>query len=149
MDQKSTSGNIKMFNNPIYGSSKKQRIVALSSLEAEYISLAEGMKEVISLRGVLNDFNIDYQSIVVYEDNTGVKSLTHNPSSARTKHIDDRYNFIKDEVLYHRLVIHYRGKKKIKLWMLTQGLPIKPFLMTDSVYGWKSRVKPKFCRIRG
>ena len=49
--------------------SKKQPIVALSSMEAEYIALASATKEGISLKKLEKDLMIKPSKIIINEDN--------------------------------------------------------------------------------
>ncbi|KRX12999.1 Retrovirus-related Pol polyprotein from transposon TNT 1-94 [Trichinella nelsoni] len=58
--RRSTVGYIMTFcNGPIAWSSKVQKMIALSSVEAEYMSLTEGVKEVKWIRQLLMDFGRD------------------------------------------------------------------------------------------
>ena len=79
--------------------SKTQRVVSLSTSEAEYIAAGEGVKEALFVRAVLSFIAPETSgaSIKVLEDNQGAKALIENPlSSARSKHIDVRYHFIRE-----------------------------------------------------
>lgn len=103
--------------------SRKQRIVALSSTEAEYIALADGVKEVIWIKQLLQDFEMpNPYPVVVYEDNTSAISLVNNASGKRTKHIDTRYNFIRNEVSVGNLVVKHIKTSDQPADMLTKGL---------------------------
>jgi len=75
----------------------KQRTVAISSTEAEYMALSECTKEVIYLRNFLIEFGLDYlANISIFSDNRGAQKLVNNPSFyARTKHINIRHHFIR------------------------------------------------------
>ena len=60
-------------------SSKKQRMVALSTMEAEYIALTEGTKQLVWLRGFLPDLGIDQsQPTLICSDNFGTITLSHD-----------------------------------------------------------------------
>lgn len=79
--------------------SKTQRVVALSTAEAEYIAAGEGVKEALFVRAVLSFVapETNGASIQVREDNQGAIALVQNPlSSARSKHIDVRFHFIRE-----------------------------------------------------
>jgi len=75
----------------------KQRTVAISSTEAEYMALSKCTKEVIYLRNFLIEFGLDYlANISIFSDNLGAQKLANNPSFyARTKHINIRHHFIR------------------------------------------------------
>ncbi|XP_017482896.1 PREDICTED: uncharacterized mitochondrial protein AtMg00810-like [Rhagoletis zephyria] len=68
--------------------SQKQRTVALSSTEAEYVSLAEAAKEAVYLRSLLNEIVLqELTDIKIYVDNRGAHCLANDPVfHARTKH---------------------------------------------------------------
>ena len=79
--------------------SKTQRVVSLSTSEAEYIAAGDGVKEALFVRAVLPSITPETSgaNIKVLEDNQGAKALIENPvSSARSKHIDARFQFIRD-----------------------------------------------------
>ena len=81
---------------------KKQRIVALSSCEAEYISLSVCVQEAMFLRKLLTFMyeqkDVD-MSVKFGVDNQGTIALAKNPiHQQRSKHIDVRYHFLRDAV---------------------------------------------------
>ena len=67
--------------------SKTQRVVSLSTSEAEYIAAGEGIKEALFVRAVLSFIvpETSGASTKFFEDNQGAKALIENPlSSARS-----------------------------------------------------------------
>ena len=81
---------------------KKQGIVALSSCEAEYISLSMCVQEAMFLRKLLTFMHeqkdVD-MSVKIGVDNQGTIALAKNPiHQQRSKHIDVRYHFLRDAV---------------------------------------------------
>lgn len=100
-DRKSTSGYIlELYNCPVVWYSKKQLTVSLSSTEAEYIALSYAISEMLWLKKLLLDFNLEYkETMVIFEDNQSViKILENNENNKKLKHIDVRYNHILDNV---------------------------------------------------
>jgi len=86
---------------PISWKSKGQKIVVLSSSEAEYVALSEAAKEIKFVYQVLisMDFKVKLP-IVVHVDNLGTIFMSENVSvSQRTKHVDIRYRFVQEFVL--------------------------------------------------
>ena len=79
---------------------KKQATVALSSTEAEYMALTDGVKEALWLRKLLLEIGIGVKgATVIHEDNTGCIALAKNPEfHQRTKHIDVRYHMVREQV---------------------------------------------------
>ena len=73
--------------------SRKQPTVALSTCEAEYMSLAAAVQEgkfLFQLLGsILDDFRNVFRSVTLYSDNQGALALANNPvQHQRSKHID-------------------------------------------------------------
>lgn len=98
-DRKSTSGIvISVFGNVVMWRSQKQKIVSRASTHAEYYALADCVEEVLPIKGVLGDLDVDIKDgINIYEDNTGAIGLAKNGKfSKNSKHIDISYHFVND-----------------------------------------------------
>ena len=68
-----------------------QKIVTLSTTEAEYVALGDGVKEVLFAKSVASFLvpSLSQKTIKVVVDNDGAIKLGSNPlGSARTKYID-------------------------------------------------------------
>ena len=80
--------------------SKKQQIVALSSCEAESISLARVAQEAIFLRQLYADMVCTNKPVVnIFVDNQGAIMLAKNPvNHQRSKHIDIKYYYIRSQI---------------------------------------------------
>jgi hypothetical protein len=85
---------------PLIWKSKKQSIVAQSTCEAEYIALAECIKELMWLKMALFELGIEVDGkVIVYVDNRAAKALANNQiDHERSKHIDIRYHLVKYHV---------------------------------------------------
>ena len=91
--------------------SRTQKCVTLSTTEAEYVAVADGVKEALYVRGVLVFLmpSLGSPSIGVFEDNKGAIDLAKNPlSSSNSKHIDVRYHFLRELVGKGDLCVKYR-----------------------------------------
>jgi len=105
--------------------SKKQRTVALSSTEAEYMALTEATKEAMYLRGFLSELNLSAPGRVrMMNDNRGALLLAQNHTfHARTKHVDARHHFVR-QALHEGLVeIDHLPSGEMPADFLTKGLP--------------------------
>ena len=89
-----------MGTKPIVWSSKKQRTVALSSAEAEYIAATDAACEAVWLRRIFVDLKQEQKKpTIIYCDNMSAIAMTKNPVfHARTKHIELRHHFIRSLV---------------------------------------------------
>ena len=79
--------------------SKTQRVVLLSTSEAEFIAAGEGVKGALFVRAVVSFIapEASEASIKVLEDNQGAKVLIENHLRfARSKHINVRFHFTRN-----------------------------------------------------
>ena len=98
-DRKSTSDFVfDIAESSISWSSKKQATMAISSVEAKYVALANATKEAIWLHTLLTKLDFPpTTATMIYADNQGCIALANNPvSHSRTKHIDICYHFIRE-----------------------------------------------------
>ncbi|KAL1230931.1 Retrovirus-related Pol polyprotein from transposon TNT 1-94 [Trichinella spiralis] len=127
-NRRSTVGYIMTFcNGPVAWSSRVQKTIALSthdrrrSVEAEYMALTEGVKEVKWIRQLLMDLGRNQViPTLLFSDNQGAAFLTKNPQHHRwTKHIDIRYHFIRTEQEQGVVSVEYTPSDKQPADMLT------------------------------
>ena len=83
---------------PIAWRSKGMKSAALSTTEAEYMALSEGLKELKVIVQLLQTMNIEVElPFTVHVDNLGAIWLSNNrTTSDRTNHIDIRTSFVKE-----------------------------------------------------
>ena len=88
---------------PIFWSSKLQSEISLSTLEAEYIALSQGIRELAFARNLVqelgnhmkHDLNSVSQISKVWEDNIGTQNLANSKGpfmSLSTKYIGIKYH---------------------------------------------------------
>ncbi|POM70562.1 Polyprotein [Phytophthora palmivora] len=85
---------------PVVWRSTFQKIDALNSTEAEYMSLSECIKEVVWMRRLPKHLGAEQEeTTMIYEDNQGAMALAKNVGyQLRTKHINIRYHFVREKV---------------------------------------------------
>ena len=107
-DRRSVSGTVITLGGAAFcWASSTQRCVTLSTAEAEYVALGEGVKEALFTGAVLSFICpalLSGSCVRVSEDNQGAIALAQNPlSSARSKHIDVRFHFVREMFVRRRL----------------------------------------------
>jgi hypothetical protein len=120
--------------------STKQRSVATSTTEAEYIAMSTASKQALWIQQLLRDIGYSkyigdnpYQSRL-QGDNESALSLIKNPRiHERSKHIDVAYHHVRDLVAQGRLKIGYTPTAQ----MLADGLtkPLTGFMFKVFVRG--------------
>lgn len=127
VDRKSFSGYAFILSDAcISWSSRKQRCVATSSCEAEYVSLSEAMKEGVYLQSLLNEIGLEkYAYIQIHADSQSAIFLAQDPVfHARSKHIDIRYHFIRDVLKENKLIsLTHVSTDNMLADVLTKSLP--------------------------
>ena len=110
--------------------SRTQKCVTLSTTEAEYVAMADGVKEGLYVRGLLVFLmpSLGLPSIEVFEDNKGAIDLAKNPlSSSNSKHIDVRYHFLRELVGKGDLCVKYLRTEDQHLDILTKAIARESF----------------------
>lgn len=130
IDRRSYTGYfVKFAGGPISWESKKQPTVALSSTEAEYMSLSSVTREVVFLRRFLQEISGKVGQVIIYNDCQGAQKLALNPiHHNRTKHIDTKHHFIRDIVSKKIIDLRYIKTHDMSADILTKALGRVPHL---------------------
>lgn len=109
--------------------SKKQSMVALSSTEAEYLSLSQMTQMMAGLRYTLTDLGEEETAKKpsrIYEDNKSCIAIAYKPMhQGRTKHFDIKAHFIRDRIERGEVEVVYCPTGEMIADMLTKALPAK------------------------
>jgi hypothetical protein len=99
IDRKSTPGTCQFLGRSLVSwASKKQNSVALSTAEAEYIVVGHCCAQLLWMRQNLMDYGYKLSKVPLLCDNESAIRMAHNPvEHNRTKHIDIRYHFLRDQ----------------------------------------------------
>lgn len=125
LDRKSVTGWIAMVNgDPVSWASKKQKVVAQSTCEAELYAEAAAINESKWLNGLLTEIGTQIpEAPLIYGDNQSAQELSKNDiKSERTKHIDIKYHYIHDEVNSGRIRLQWIPTKRQLADILTKAL---------------------------
>ena len=112
-------------SSPVCWKTRKQPIVAQSTTEAEYVALAEAVKQSIWLSHLMFSLGKQQREVpsIIYEDNRGAISLAKNPGNhGKTKHIMLRYHAVRDAVERREVKIEYRHTGEMIADGLTKSL---------------------------
>lgn len=124
-DYKSYSGFcFTLDGNLVSWESKKQKLVAQSSTESEYISLTEAVKESLYLNELIcNLFNCGLQTVTIFHDNMSSIKLSESENfSARTKHMGVRKQLVRDCVQDGSVCVEYLSTDSMPADILTKSL---------------------------
>nr|GEY46839.1 hypothetical protein [Tanacetum cinerariifolium] len=99
-------------------SSKRQKSAAISSMEAEYIALSRCCAQILWIRSQLTDYGLGFNKIPMYCDNKSAITLCCN----RSKHIDIRYHFIKEQVKNGVIKLYFANTEYQRADLFTKAL---------------------------
>ena len=119
-------------------------MVARSSAEAEFRSVAHGICEVLWIKRILDELKVASQSpIKAYYDNKAAILIAHNPVlHDRTKHAEVDKHFIKEKIESGQICMTYVPKDEQVADILTKGLPRKQFEKLTSKLAMEDIFKP-------
>nr|GFA09565.1 uncharacterized mitochondrial protein AtMg00810-like [Tanacetum cinerariifolium] len=97
--RRSTSGGVQFLGERLISwSSKRQKSAAISSTEDECIALSGCCAQILCMRSQLSDYGLVFNKFPMYCDNKSAIALCcNNVQHSRSKHIDIRYHFIKEQ----------------------------------------------------
>ena len=124
-DRKSTAGFVFFAGTtPVSWCSKKEAVVALSSCEAEYIAAAMGACQAVWLDTLMLELKMKKEDAVeLYVDNKSAISLAKFPvAHGRCKHIETRYQFLRDQVTKGKLKLSYCKSEDQRADIFTKSL---------------------------
>nr|GEW11469.1 ribonuclease H-like domain-containing protein [Tanacetum cinerariifolium] len=107
---------------------KKQDCTAMSTTEAEYVSLSARYAQVIWMCTQLLDYGYKYNRIPMYYDSKSAIAISCNPvQHSKTKHIDIWYHFIKEHVEKGTVELYFVGIEYQLTDLFTKALPKECF----------------------
>ncbi|GJT76277.1 hypothetical protein Tco_1043002 [Tanacetum coccineum] len=92
--------------------SKKQTALAISTTEAEYVSVRKACQQALWMKQALVDYGVRLDDIPIMCDNKGAIDLSKNPvQHSQTKHIEIRHHFLRDNVQKGNISIERSHRK--------------------------------------
>ena len=111
-------------------------MTADSSTAAEFIATHLVAKEVLLARALLGEMgHTQLQPTISGEDNMSTISMINNDSNSnKTKHIEIRFNLIREQVLKINIELQYLSTKERTSDILTKALDTKSFIHLSTRY---------------
>jgi len=119
--------------------SHRQKTVALSTTEAEFMAACECAKEALSLSQLLHDVGyIQERPPSLYIDNQNTIKLIKNPElHQRTKHINVRLHFIRELYESQTISVNYINTEDQLGDIFTKPLPVQKFCKSLQMLGMR------------
>ena len=124
-DRRSVSGTVfTIAGGAVTWQAQKQKSVALSTVEAEYMAACLATKDAVWLRAFLVGLGLSASAPTnILCDSQGAIALTKNPEHhQRSKHIDLRYHFVREQVTGGAIALVYTSTSDMVADQLTKPL---------------------------
>ncbi|GJR02615.1 hypothetical protein Tco_0525599 [Tanacetum coccineum] len=138
--RRSTSGSAQLLGDRLISwSSKKQKSTAISSIKAKYIALSGCCAQILWMRSQLSDYGLRFNKIPMYYDNKSAIALCcNNVQHSRSKHINIRYHFIKEQVEQRVVELYFVSIDYQLAEIFTKALPRERLEFLSKKLGMKS-----------
>ena len=136
-DRKCTTGVVYFLGNSLVTwASQKQKIVALSSCEAEYVAAAAACQGVWLSRLTADIMGTKEATVKLLMDNMSAIALSRNPvHHDRSKHIDTKYHFIRECIEEGKMEVDHVGTVGQLADIFTKSLGRVKFVELRSALG--------------
>jgi hypothetical protein len=137
-DRKSTTGVVYFLGGSLVTwASQKQKIVALSSCEAEYVAAAAAACQGVWLSRLIADvLGTKEMPVKLLMDNMSAIALSRNPvHHDRSKHIDTKYHFIRECIEEGKVEVEHVGTAEQLADIFTKSLERVKFVELRSALG--------------
>ena len=115
-------------NAMFHAKSQKQKVVTLSSTEAEYVALFHAATEAVFLRRILEELGFPQDPTCIYQDNTSTILWANNQSNHnRTKHIAIKYHYVRELIQECVIDVEYLATSEMIADVLTKPLIDKQY----------------------
>ena len=124
-DRRSVSGTVfTIAGGAVTWQAQKQKSVALSTVEAEYMAACQAAKDAVWLRAFLMELGLNATApTTILCDSQGAMALAKNPEHhQRSKHIDLRYHFVREQVAGGTINLVYTSTSDMAADQLTKPL---------------------------
>ena len=115
---------------------KRQSVVALSIIEAEYVASTHASKEVVWLHRLCSSMGLVQRAIRIDCDSESAIFLENNPTyHSKTNHIDVQYQFVRDMVEDKKVLLVKVDTLKNTINALTKSVSTKNFYWCRETMG--------------
>lgn len=141
--RRSTSGYVFLLGeNIVSWGSERQKSVALSTTESEYIAASVAVKELIWLQHLIKELiDIGFTTEMNMDNQSSIRLIKNPEFHKRTKHIDVRYHFIRERYEENLFNLNYVSSDEQLADIFTKALPKSRFQLLRELISIKEKVE--------
>ena len=115
---------------------RKKLVVALSTIEVEYMETTDASKEIVCLQRLCSEIGFKQQVVRIDCDSQTAIFLAKNPAyHSKTKHIDVEYHFVRDMVESKKVLLEKVDNLDNVADSLTKSLSTETFSSCRATMG--------------
>ena len=108
--------------------SRRQATIALSSTEAEYMSMCNCAQQILWIQSIFHECHLTLDHSIMFGDNKGALHIAQNPvMEGRSKHIDIKYYFLRECVENKSFLLDYVPTDQQEVDLMTKNLTVQKF----------------------
>jgi hypothetical protein len=137
-DRKSVNASLVFMNGMLISwTCNKQALVALSTMESEFVSAARGIQEAMGCYHTLKELNqpIHLPIQLKMDNQAAIICIMNEAGSSKAKHIDIKHKFIKDLYQVKMLMPSYVPTMDMQADILTKTMPGPNFIRLRTLIG--------------
>ena len=136
--RRSISAQVFVYNNgPIVWSSNQQKVVTLSSTEAEFLAAGEATKTALWLRQLFKDIGVEFVPTVQIDNISAIRLIKNPEFFKRVKHVDVKFKFICEKYERGEVSFEHVKTEDNLADICTKNLPKGVFLKLRALLGLK------------
>lgn len=129
--RRSTTGYVSILaSGPVTWTSRRQKCVARSTTEAEYVAASDAATEITWLRTFLleHGVNMEQPRPLFVDNQSALQLMRNNEHHRRTKHIDIKFHYILEKISGGSILVSYVESENQLADMFTKALSKEKFL---------------------
>ena len=106
----------------------RQATIALSSTEAEYMSICDYAQQILWIQSIFCECHLTLDHSIMFGDNKGALHIAQNPvMEGRSKHIDIKYYFLRECVENKSFLLNYVPTDQQEVDLMMKNLTVQKF----------------------
>jgi hypothetical protein len=128
----------------------KQALVALSTMESEFISAARGVQKAMGCYYLVKELGMNMQLLMKLrmDNQAAITCIMNEANSSKIKHVDIKHKYIKDLYQHKIIMPSYISTTEMRANILTKIMPGPTFIRLRTMIGINLPTLPEG-KIRG
>ena len=114
---------VKLGSHTIQIKAASQKVVALSSMEAEYYGMCRGATQAVFIHHVLEFWQLNPGKMILKVDSSSAKALVERRGVGKTRHVQARFLWLQDLIFAKQMIVQKVNGKVNDADLVTKTQP--------------------------